>query len=54
MGLGELTVDDLRTAYEWTRPQEEALFELERKYGTDGLSWLLEFAHALISDQPVS
>jgi DNA helicase HerA-like ATPase len=44
VGLSELTVDDLRTAYDWTRPQEEALFELERKYGGDGLSWLLEFA----------
>jgi hypothetical protein len=47
VGLGELTVDDLRTAYEWTRPQEEALFELERHYGgrTTGLGWLLEFSH---------
>ena len=44
VGLGELTADDLRTAYEWTRPQEEALFELERKYGQEGLSWLLEFS----------
>src|SRR5581483_711822 len=26
-------------------PQEEALFELERHYGGDGLSWLLEFSH---------
>jgi DNA helicase HerA-like ATPase len=50
VGLGELTVDDLRTAYEWTRPQEEALFELERKYGTDGLAWLLEFSH--VDDLP--
>jgi DNA helicase HerA-like ATPase len=45
VGLAELSVDDLRTAYEWTRPQEEALFELERHYGADGLSWLLEFSH---------
>jgi len=45
VGLGELSVDDLRTAYEWSRPQEEALFELERHYGGDGLSWLLEFSH---------
>jgi len=46
VGLSELTVDDLRTAYEWSRPQEEALFELERHYsqGADGLSWLLDFA----------
>jgi len=45
IGLGELAVDDLRTAYEWSRPQEEALFELERHYRADGLSWLLEFSH---------
>jgi len=44
LGLGELTVDDLRTAYEWSRPQEEALFELERHYGQAGLAWLLELA----------
>jgi DNA helicase HerA-like ATPase len=47
ISLGELTVDDLRTAYEWSRPQEEALFELERFYGgfgNSGLAWLLEFA----------
>ena len=44
LSLGELSVDDLRTAYEWSRPQEEALFELERHYGTDGLSWLATFA----------
>ena len=45
VGLGELSVDDLRTAYEWSRPQEEALFELERHYGGEGLSWLLQFSH---------
>lgn len=50
VGLGELTVDDLRTAYDWTRAQEEALFELERKYGGDGLSWLLELSH--VDDLP--
>ncbi len=50
VGLGELTVDDLRTAYEWTRPQEEALFELERHYGGDGLGWLLHFSH--VDDLP--
>ncbi|HET9441831.1 MAG TPA: DUF87 domain-containing protein, partial [Acidimicrobiales bacterium] len=47
VGLAELTVDDLRTAYEWTRPQEEALFELERFYGRsagEGLAWLLPFS----------
>jgi DNA helicase HerA-like ATPase len=44
VGLGELSVDDLRTAYEWSRPQEEALYELERHYGTDGLGWITDFA----------
>jgi uncharacterized protein len=44
VGLAELSVDDLRTAYEWSRPQEEALFELERHYGGEGLSWLLAFS----------
>jgi DNA helicase HerA-like ATPase len=47
VSLAELTVDDLRTAYEWTRPQEEALFELERFYGSTagtGLAWLLPFS----------
>jgi DNA helicase HerA-like ATPase len=47
LSLGELTVDDLRTAYDWSRPQEEALFELERHYGggtTTGLAWLVPFA----------
>jgi hypothetical protein len=44
ISLAELTVDDLRTAYEWSRPQEEALYELERHYGTPGLAWLAEFA----------
>jgi uncharacterized protein len=47
LSLAELTVDDLRTAYDWSRPQEEALFELERHYGQvegPGLAWLLAFA----------
>ena len=45
VGLAELTVDDLRTAHDWSRPQEEALFELERHYGRPtGLAWLLAFA----------
>ncbi|HET9060963.1 MAG TPA: ATP-binding protein, partial [Acidimicrobiales bacterium] len=58
VSLGELSVDDLRTAYEWSRPQEEALHELERHYsgpvgrGTrrEGLSWLLEFSQ--VEDLP--
>jgi hypothetical protein len=32
ISLAELSVDDLRTAYDWSRPQEEALHELERHY----------------------
>jgi DNA helicase HerA-like ATPase len=54
ISLAELSVDDLRTAYEWSRPQEEALYELERHYstgrssesraGSDGLAWLSDFA----------
>jgi DNA helicase HerA-like ATPase len=56
VGLSELTADDLRTAYDWTRPQEEALFELERHWSgsagaglrgpnaQEGLAWLLELA----------
>jgi DNA helicase HerA-like ATPase len=44
LSLAELSVDDLRTAYEWSRPQEEALYELERHYGGDGLGWLASFA----------
>ncbi|MDQ6617904.1 MAG: ATP-binding protein [Actinomycetota bacterium] len=44
ISLSELGVDDLRTAYEWSRPQEEALFELERHYGVEGLAWLVDFA----------
>ena len=53
ISLAELSVDDLRTAYEWSRPQEEALFELERHYsgyGSTGLSWLLAFAQ--VDDLP--
>jgi DNA helicase HerA-like ATPase len=44
LSLGELSVDDLRTAYDWSRPQEEALFELERHYRGEGLSFLADFA----------
>jgi uncharacterized protein len=47
ISLGELSADDLRTAYDWTRPQEEALYELERHYGDEegkGLAWLAAFA----------
>jgi DNA helicase HerA-like ATPase len=50
VSLGELSVDDLRTAYEWSRPQEEALHELERHYGGEGLAWLAEFAQ--VEDLP--
>ncbi len=44
VSLAELTVDDLRTAYEWSRPQEEALYELERFYAAADLRWLLPFS----------
>jgi DNA helicase HerA-like ATPase len=44
VSLAELIVDDLRTAYEWSRPQEEALYELERHFNTEGLAWLADFA----------
>jgi DNA helicase HerA-like ATPase len=49
ISLAELAVDDLRTAYEWSRPQEEALYELERHYSGSpgvgpGLAWLGDFA----------
>ena len=44
ISLAELAVDDLRTAYDWSRPQEEALYELERHYGAADLRWLLPFA----------
>jgi hypothetical protein len=50
ISLAELSVDDLRTAYDWSRPQEEALFELERHYGGEGLAWLLQFAQ--VDDLP--
>ncbi len=56
VGMAELTVDDLRTAYDWSRPQEEALYELEKLFSTqkavggDGLSWLLAFSQ--IEDLP--
>jgi uncharacterized protein len=50
ISLAELSIDDLRTAYDWSRPQEEALFELERHYGGDGLAWLLAFSQ--VDDLP--
>ena len=43
ISLAELTVDDLRTAYDWSRPQEEALYELERHFDSEGLAWLADF-----------
>lgn len=43
VGLGELSIDDLRVSYQWSHAQEEAIFELERHYGKKGLSWLSEF-----------
>ena len=50
LSLAELSVDDLRTAYDWSRPQEEALYELERHFNTTGLAWLADFAR--IDDLP--
>jgi hypothetical protein len=50
VSLAELAVDDLRTAYDWSRAQEEALFELERLYRAPDLRWLLEFAQ--VDDLP--
>ncbi|MGH9131233.1 MAG: ATP-binding protein [Acidimicrobiales bacterium] len=44
ISLGELSIDDLRTAHDWSRPQEEALFELARHYGVEDLTWLAELA----------
>jgi uncharacterized protein len=44
VSLAELTVDDLRTAYDWSRAQEEALYELERFYRAGDLRWLAELA----------
>ena len=44
LSLAELAFDDLRTAHDWTRAQEEGLFELERHYGSTDLRWLLDFA----------
>ncbi|MER3453128.1 MAG: hypothetical protein C4344_05675, partial [Acidimicrobiia bacterium] len=50
VSLAELSVDDLRTAYDWTRPQEEALYELERHYRVGDLRWMLEFSQ--VADLP--
>jgi DNA helicase HerA-like ATPase len=50
ISLAELSVDDLRTAYDWSRAQEEALFELERHYRAPDLRWLLDFAQ--VDDLP--
>lgn len=44
VSLGELSADDLRTAYDWSRAQEEAIFELERYYGHADLRWLVDLA----------
>ncbi|HEV2906247.1 MAG TPA: ATP-binding protein [Actinomycetota bacterium] len=37
LSLGELTLGDLQTAYEWSRAQEEAIYRLERLYREDWL-----------------
>jgi len=35
LSLAELTLDDLHTAYDWSRAQEEAMYRLERLYRED-------------------
>ena len=35
LALQELTLDDLQTAYDWSRAQEEAIYRLERLYHED-------------------
>ncbi|HZA27103.1 MAG TPA: ATP-binding protein [Actinomycetota bacterium] len=37
LSLGELTLGDLQTAYEWSRAQEEAIYRLERLYREEWL-----------------
>jgi hypothetical protein len=44
VSLAELTIDDLRTAYERSRPPEEALCKLERRFDAEGLAWLAGLA----------
>lgn len=44
VSLADLGVDDLRTAYDWSRSQQEALFEMERVYGSEGLSWMVDYS----------
>ena len=39
--LGELTLGDLRTAYDWSPAQLDAIYQLQRLYGDE---WLLEVA----------
>jgi DNA helicase HerA-like ATPase len=41
LALDELTVDDLQTAYEWSRAQEDAIYQLTRMFRED---WLPEIA----------
>lgn len=43
LSLTDLDIDDLRTAYDWSNPQLEALDTLARHYRTNDLSWLAEF-----------
>ncbi len=44
LSLGELSLEDMQTAYSWSAPQVEALYELERHYGQSDLRWLAQFA----------
>lgn len=43
LSLADLDIDDLRTAYDWSNPQLEALDTLARHYRTNDLRWLAEF-----------
>ena len=47
LSLGELTLGDLQTAYEWSRAQEEAIYRLERLYREDWLPTVAEEAQDL-------
>jgi DNA helicase HerA-like ATPase len=47
LSLGELTLGDLQTAYEWSRAQEEAIYRLERLYREDWLPTVADEAQDL-------
>ncbi|HYH27161.1 MAG TPA: ATP-binding protein [Actinomycetota bacterium] len=47
LSLAELTLDDLSTAYEWSRAQEEAIYRLERLYKEEWLPVIADPAQDL-------